>query len=73
MNEEKYMVNEKMLESFYLQVFINRYEKRKEELLSNSEERVMNLMREGMDFDSAVSMAAEELVNEVWGMDTDEA
>jgi len=67
MNEEKYMINEKMLESFYLQVFINRYEKRKEELLSNSEERVMNLMREGMDLDSAVSIAAEELVNEVWG------
>lgn len=73
MNEEKYMVNKKMLESFYFQVFINRFEKRREELLSNSEERVMNLMQEGMDFDSALLIAAEEMVNEVWGIDTDEA
>lgn len=72
MMEEEYKVNKDMLEALELQVFMNRFEKRKDELLPDAAEKMLSLIEQGYSFNQALLLSAEELVDKIWGDNKDE-
>lgn len=72
MSYEDFMINGDMLEAFEMQVFVNRLEKRKDELLPKAADEVLEQVDNGVPFEVALFNAATKLVDEIWEGDNNE-
>ena len=72
MSYEDFSINKDMLEAFEMQVFINRLEKRKDELLPAAAEEVYQKVQQGIPYEVALFDAAQQIIDEIWEKNNDE-
>ena len=63
---EEFGIDKNMLNLFEMQVFINRLEKRQDELLPKAADQVLADVEKGVSFEVALFNAAKEMVDEIW-------